>query len=310
MTQIRTVTWDEAQDDLRSIRHEVFVVEQQVPAEDEWDDRDYTATHFLATDPSGKPIGTARFLSCGKLTRMAVRKPYRHRKVGSQILSAVLKHAANQGFQSIYLDAQIAALPFYEQFGFVCEGEIFQDAGIDHVRMSKTGLEVLDVMSTEADDQVHPLLHPSDTLVFMREFAATALRRLDIFSHQLTPSLYGDTELTELISQLARRGPQTQVRILVRDPRPLYGTDHALVRLAQRLPSHVHIRAYTEGTSDSLLGFFCADAAHLVHFLDEPNLSGYARRNARAESRHLLTEFERLWVYGSRTDANLRRLTL
>jgi hypothetical protein len=165
-------------------------------------------------------------------------------------------------------------------------------------------------MSTEADDQVHPLQHPSDALLFMREFASAALRNVDIFSHQLTASIYGDVELTESISHLARRGAQTQVRILVRDTKPLYGTDHPLVRLAQRLPSHVHIRAYTEGASNALMGFFCTDAANLVHFLDEPNLSGYARRNARAESRHLLTEFENLWVYGSRTDMNLRRLAL
>jgi hypothetical protein len=165
-------------------------------------------------------------------------------------------------------------------------------------------------MSVEADDQVHPLQHPSDILLFMREFAAAAIRSLDIFSHQLAPSIYGDAELTEAISLLARRGAQTQVRIIVRDTKPLYGADHSLVRLAQRLPSHVHIRAYTEGANDPLMGFFCADVTHLVHFLDEPNLSGYARRNARAESRHLLTEFENLWIYGSRTDANLRRLAL
>ncbi len=165
-------------------------------------------------------------------------------------------------------------------------------------------------MSAETDDQVYPLEHPSDILVFMREFAADALRSLDIFSHQLSPSIYGDPELTESISQFARRGAQTKVRILVRDTRPLYGADHPLVRLAQRLPSHVHIRAYTEGASDSQLGFFCTDAANLVHFVDEPNLSGYARRNARAESRQLLTEFDNLWVYGSRTDTNLRRLSL
>lgn len=165
-------------------------------------------------------------------------------------------------------------------------------------------------MNIEADDHVHQLQHPSDALMFMREFAETALRSLTIFSHQLSSAIYDDGELAESISQLARRGPQTQVRILVRDTKPLYGADHPLVRLAQRLPSHVRIRAYTEGASDALMGFFCADATNLVHFLDESNLSGYARRNARAESRHLLTEFDNLWIYGSRADANLRRLAL
>ncbi|HSX83974.1 MAG TPA: GNAT family N-acetyltransferase [Cellvibrio sp.] len=308
MILINIVSWDEAQSLLKLIRHEVFVVEQQVPAAEEWDSYDDTAVHFLATDSSGEPVATARFLPSGKITRMAVRKPHRNRQVGSKILAEVLKYAAATGFSEVHLDAQITAVPFYEKFGFICEGEVFRDAGIDHLRMTRTGPGA--TMNTEADDRVHPLQHPSDTLKLMREFAASALRSLDIFSHQLMPSLYSDGELTESISQLARRGAQTQVRILVRDTRPLYGADHSLVRLAQRLPSHVHIRAYTEGASDALMGFFCADAANLVHFLDEPNLSGYARRNARAESRHLLTEFENLWTYGSRTDANLRRLAL
>ena len=100
------------------------------------------------------------------------------------------------------------------------------------------------------------------------------------------------------------------VHILVRDPRPLYGSDRPLLRLIQRLPSHMHIRVYTDGAANPHLGFFCADAEHLIHFADEPALAGFARRGARAESRKLLNEFEHLWVYGSRQDANLRRLSL
>lgn len=144
MIEIRTVSWELAHEELRSIRHEVFVLEQSVPAEDEWDDYDPTAIHFLATDPSGHSIGTARFLPSGKITRMAVRKPFRHRQVGSQLLTAVLNYASHEGFQRVYLDAQVTATPFYERFGFAREGEIFQDAGIDHVRMSKAGLEKRD----------------------------------------------------------------------------------------------------------------------------------------------------------------------
>lgn len=165
-------------------------------------------------------------------------------------------------------------------------------------------------MTINVDDNVHPLEHPSDVLPFLREFAFVALRQIDIFSHQLTPPIYSDPELVEAISQFARRGAHTKVRILVRDTRPLQGSDHPLLRLAQRLPSHIAIRAYLEGAQDEQMGFFCADTTHLVHYLDEPHLKGYARRNARAESRHLLAEFEHLWVYGSKADLNLRRLSL
>ncbi len=139
MIHVSSVPWEQAQDTLRDIRREVFVVEQQVPEEDEWDDLDQVAVHFLATDISnGLAVGTARFLPSGKITRMAVRQPYRHRGVGSRLLAAVLQYAANHGFDKVYLDAQISAIGFYERFGFVREGEIFLDAGIEHVRMTKT----------------------------------------------------------------------------------------------------------------------------------------------------------------------------
>lgn len=303
------MSWGQSCDELQRIRREVFIEEQGVPEKDEWDEYDPVATHFLAVDAStGGSVGTARLLPSGKITRMAIQRPHRRQKIGSQLLSAVCQYAKAQGFKTVYLDSQMAAAEFYELFGFVREGAVFQDAGIAHIRMTKTESEV--DMNTEADESVQPLQHPSDALQFIREFAFSALRRVDIFSHQLSPGIYADAALIDAISQLARRGAQTQVRILVRDTKPLYGADHPLVRLAQRLPSHVHIKAYTEGANNAAMGFFCADASNLVHFLDEPNLSGYARRNARAESRHLLTEFEHLWLYGSRPDSNLRQLSL
>jgi len=163
---------------------------------------------------------------------------------------------------------------------------------------------------TAEEPGVYPLHHPSDILPVMRSFAEQAIRTIDIFSQQLVPVLYGDDEFVSLLSALARRGPQTKVRILVRDPRQLYGRDHPLVVLAQRLPSHIQLRTCLEDNPETQMGFFCVDATHLVHFLDEPNLGGYARHGARAESRQLLGEFEHLWTYGSKVDSNLSRLSL
>lgn len=138
MIRIDSVKWADAQATLKHIRRAVFVIEQQVPEEDEWDDQDATAEHFLAVDTaSGQALGTARFLTSGKITRMAVLQPHRGQKIGSQLLVAVLRHAACAGFQQVYLDAQISAIGFYEKFGFVRQGEVFWDAGIEHVRMTK-----------------------------------------------------------------------------------------------------------------------------------------------------------------------------
>lgn len=320
-SQIKRVSWGEARKELEYIRREVFVLEQKVPEEDEWDDRDLGAIHFLAiTD--GEPVGTARLLPEGKITRMAVLRGHRRRGIGAALLREVLALASQLGLTQVFLDAQIAALGFYRKYGFTPVGHEFLDAGIQHQQMTLAlrGYS----MNTESPKDNHPskdnnalkdnpvirLEHPSDVLPLMREFAGLAQRSIDIFSHQLNPVIYDDTELVDAISALARRGPQTHIRILVRDPRPLYGCERQLLKLVQRLPSRMQIRAYTEGASDPRFGFFCADTEHLIHFADEPALTGFARLGARAESRQLLDEFEHLWIYGSREDENLRRLSL
>ncbi len=144
----------------------------------------------------------------------------------------------------------------------------------------------------------------------MRRFSHRAKRTIDIFSHQLVASAYDDQKLLDGISQLVRRSAQSQLRILVRDTRPLYGCDRPLLNLVYRLPSHAQIRRYTDGASNPNYGFFCCDQLDLVYLADEPNWSGYARSNAAAESRNALEEFNTLWTYGSKVDPNLRRLNI
>jgi len=303
---IQEARWADARAQLEAIRREVFVREQKVPEEEEWEDRDLDATHLLAmTGSENQPVGTVRLLPEGKITRMAVLQSHRGLGIGAALLREVLMLCKQRGLAQVYLDAQITALGFYRKFGFTAAGDVFLDAGIPHQRMTL----MLEGQPMN-DNPVVRLEHPSDLLPLMREFAGLAQRSIDIFSHQLNPVLYDDAELVDAISALARGGRQTRIRILVRDPRPLYGSDRPLLTLTQRLPSHIHIRAYIEGASDPRLGFFCVDAEHLVRFADEPALKGFARHSARAESRQLLDEFEHLWIYGSREDSNLRRLSL
>jgi predicted GNAT family N-acyltransferase len=304
--RIQEVRWADARTLLEFIRREVFVQEQKVPEEEEWDERDPDSIHLLAfSGNEPQPVGTVRLLPEGKITRMAVLLNHRGRGIGAALLHKALTMAGQLGLEQVYLDAQVGAVGFYQKYGFTAVGHVFLDAGIEHRHMT---LRIK--VSPITDNAVIRLEHASDVLPLLREFAGLAQRSIDIFSHQLIPALYDDAELVDAISSLARRGPQTQVRILVRDPRPLYGSDRPLLRLTQRLPSHMHIRAYIEGASDPRLGFFCVDEEHLIHFADEPALTGFARRQARAESRQLLDEFEHLWIYGSQEDANLRRLSL
>lgn len=139
MIQVEEADWDEKKDVLARIRREVFIDEQKVPEEDEWDQYDGQATHFLATDTvTGEAVGTVRLLPSGKITRMAVRRPYRGQGIGSQLLTAALKLAERKGLSNIYLDAQIDICDFYQRFGFKRQGQPFWDAGILHIRMVKS----------------------------------------------------------------------------------------------------------------------------------------------------------------------------
>src|SRR5690606_36922138 len=126
------------------------------------------------------------------------------------------------------------------------------------------------------------------------------------FTQTLPTGFYADSQLVENLSSLARRNANSKIRIIVRDTRPLLSGSQPLVNLARRLPSSVEIRQYTEGATDPDHSFFCVDRCALVVFSDETIPIGFARKQARAESRKLLEEFNYLWNHGSRNDPNLR----
>ena len=133
--EIRVVGWNEAMPLSRAVREEVFIVEQRVPRELEWDDADAASRHALALDASGRCIGTARLLPDGHLGRMAVRAPWRRRGVGAALATALIKQAKADGHRRIVLHAQTHAAAFYRRLGFAEEGGVFEEAGIPHIRM-------------------------------------------------------------------------------------------------------------------------------------------------------------------------------
>ena len=121
---------------LRGVREEVFIREQSVPVELEWDEFDIVSTHVLAEN-NGLAIGTGRLLPDGHIGRMAVLKPWRGIGVGSALLSTLVEQARKRGFPRLQLHAQEHAIAFYRRHGFVAEGEIFDEAGIVHRQMAR-----------------------------------------------------------------------------------------------------------------------------------------------------------------------------
>lgn len=132
---IHPVTWHDAEPLLRAVREAVFMREQGVPAELEWDGLDESSHHVLALSNSGQAIGCGRILLTAHIGRIAVLPEWRGKKVGTAILEGLLAYAGSKHYPEVDIDAQVQALPFYERFGFAAEGEVFMDANIPHRKM-------------------------------------------------------------------------------------------------------------------------------------------------------------------------------
>lgn len=132
---VSLVTWHDGEPLLKSIRESVFIVEQGVPAELEWDGLDEGARHALAISHKGDAIGCGRMLSNGHIGRISVLPQWRKQKVGTAIVEALLAYARNHDYQNVDVDAQTHAMPFYRRFDFSEHGEVFMDAGLPHIKM-------------------------------------------------------------------------------------------------------------------------------------------------------------------------------
>ena len=132
---IQAVSWQTHAIQLKAVREQVFVQEQQVPLELEWDGLDEAAQHLLALNNTGEAIGCARLLGDGSIGRMAVLKPWRGLGVGSALLNKAVAVYRQQNMQNVTLSAQIHAVPFYEKAGFEVCGKPYLDANILHVDM-------------------------------------------------------------------------------------------------------------------------------------------------------------------------------
>jgi predicted GNAT family N-acyltransferase len=135
---IITTNWQTDRESLRHIRDQVFINEQKVPIEDEWDNKDETAIHFLASNAEGS-IGCARVIVEENLLhigRVAILSGYRNKGIGRHLMQYVLTWCKQQNLQAgIYLHAQTSRIGFYEHLGFAAKGDIFMDAGIEHIEM-------------------------------------------------------------------------------------------------------------------------------------------------------------------------------
>jgi predicted GNAT family N-acyltransferase len=145
--RVRLGTWDHTGREARAVREAVFVIEQAIPRELEWDQWDTASTHAIAQDHSGAVLGTGRLLPArfdpaaphaAHIGRMAVLAAARRHGTGGLLLQALVQEAARQGFTEAVLHAQSYVAAFYARHGFGVEGGEFLEAGIAHVAMRRS----------------------------------------------------------------------------------------------------------------------------------------------------------------------------
>ncbi|MBX3660625.1 MAG: YbgC/FadM family acyl-CoA thioesterase [Ramlibacter sp.] len=139
MVLVRTGAWSELGTDATRIRTDVFVTEQRIPEEMEWDEADATAVHAVAVNRLGQPLATGRLLQpgpgVGQIGRMAVHRVLRGAHLGRDILQALTAQAVKRGDRQLLLHAQRSAEGFYQRLGFRSRGEPFDEVGIPHIEM-------------------------------------------------------------------------------------------------------------------------------------------------------------------------------
>lgn len=131
---IQMVTWASHQPQLRIIREQVFIIEQAVTPEFEWDDIDATAVHLLVT-LNNQPIACLRIIDYKKIGRMAVLKKYRRHGLGAALILEAVAICKAHGTEQITLSAQTHAIGFYEKKGFKQVSGVYCDVDIAHVDM-------------------------------------------------------------------------------------------------------------------------------------------------------------------------------
>lgn len=132
---VSLVSWHDGEPLLRAIRGAVFIREQGVPEELEWDGLDADCRHALALSLQGEAVGCGRMLADGHIGRIAVLPQWREQRLGTAIMETLLAEARAQGLRRVDVDAQTQAVPFYRTLGFVEQGDEFMDAGLPHIKM-------------------------------------------------------------------------------------------------------------------------------------------------------------------------------
>lgn len=271
-------------DDLRQVRETVFVQEQQVPIEEEWDALDPLCHHVIARDDAGHPIGTGRLTPERKIGRMAVLRDWRGRGVGDALLLALIQAARQQQWPEVSLHAQVSAEAFYARHGFVPYGERFREAGIEHQSMRRR------LVGATA------IVHQHTAAAIATALIAQAGRAVLIYTRELDPGLL---DVPLVLNALRRFGTRTrggEVQILLQDAAAPQHTLAPLIGLGQRLPSVFAFRKISDPVDLAYPSAFIVNDRGGYYFRPLGHrFDGEAELENPGRTRQLREEFGRVW---------------
>lgn len=285
--------------DLRAVREPVFVIEQNVPLEEEWDALDPTCRHVIARDSTNRPIGTGRLTPEGKIGRMAVLREWRGLGVGEALLRTLIEQARALGWPEVTLNSQVNAIGFYEKFDFQSFGELYEDTGIMH-RQMRLILEPLG--SNEIPWTARPSVQAVEftdletVIQASLHIIANARRELIIYSYDLEPALYSRPDIIEAFKHFAITSQGGVARWLVQNPVLAQQHIPPLLILTQRLPSAFAFRAPEEPEDLHYSSIYLAnDRDGYLFCLNKDRFEGHWSPTLPSRSRQIHELFNRVW---------------
>jgi predicted GNAT family N-acyltransferase len=311
---VEVANWDADRDALRAVREAVFIVEQRVPESEEWDALDAVSVHALARAADGTPIATGRLTPERMIGRMAVLRDWRGRGAGDAVMRVLLEQARARGWNELTLNSQKYAIPFYERFGFACEGEEFEECEIVHRRM-RAALE-------PAPGRPSAPLPPAPESMLLRaegvaeaqacvdRIVAGARHRLWFYTRDLDRALLDREPVLAGIKRVVLSGRGAEVRIIVHEPAAALRDGHRLVHFASRMSSYIHIRRpVAEEDRHNPSAFVLNDDGGYFHRTLASRFEGEGNTHGPGRHRQLLDYFGQVWER-SEEDPELRRMAL
>lgn len=282
--RVQSIDYASGLEDLRRVRETVFVDEQRVPIEEEWDDMDPLCLHVIARDATGQAIGTGRLTPQRRIGRMAVLREWRGHGVGDAMLVQLIEQARARQWPELTLNAQVSAEAFYTRHGFVPFGERFHEAGIEHQAMRRRL------------DGATAIEHLAAARAVTVALAHQSRSELVIYSRSLDPGLFDALDVLEALKRAAIRHVSFEIRILLQDAGTPQRLLAPLLPLAQRLPSAFLFREVQDPVDRNYPSAFLANDAGGFYFRPLGHrFDGEADLDGAGRARQLRDEFNRIW---------------